>query len=431
MGSFDRKSQQRISNVVRRVERMVGIPVRKTAFQFPALAPGNAVGTSNGELVRCIEDGAGQAAGCAICPCTSDPWLLNFPAFACTDLYGGLFPFAQTVPVFFSAVSSSSLNCIWLSPIYAGQAYTWQWQLSVTALDATGSELIGQIDLLRNGVSVLTWNAPQFCCACEVCFTVGCNATFPVPCPNWPKEICLQVPQQSLGTVSCGHLCPYGVSAAWSVDLSAFFGSSYSNVVLTFQGVDPTALNPTCIWSWEQISYVSGLEILRMAALSIPPAGLGDPTLSIFGTTQETQYVLAAPYFACTSANVFPLSANGVLGNSPFVYAPSTLTLHPSPVVVDDSGQTILDAFGNPIGMVSHPPCSPSDPVSCCWTMNIIGTFPYYRVTLTAAGTNAPVCDPSASAAYARAIGMAYDMMTAYFNGFGPDPRGSLVCTSP
>lgn len=379
------------------------------------------------------------SVGCQVCPCTADPWILNFTDFACTDVYEGLYPFHSGIPVFFSAADSTTSRCVWLSETYSAEQYSWQWKMTAISLDPpTNLEVSGTLELMRNGTTVLSWSADRFCCACESCFLADCNLTFPIPCPSWPKQVCISAPIPGQGTVSCA-LCGGGVASyAWTFDPTGSFTSDAGTPILV-PSDESSRLYPACGWLWSKTIYSGTIPNVPLysysAWLLLTQPSPPDPTRVyelrlIYSTGYTAYYRLAGYTFNCTAANVFTFFTDSNGATSAPYPKPSTITLEPADVVTDDDGNVIVDAGGGPISLPSHDACSPGTVVECCYTITLTPTgYMTYSITLTPVGGNGSLCSTTSDSTN-PAMAQASAMLEAYLNSGGPNPNGAVICYS-
>ena len=431
MGQFDNQSVNRISQAVRRVERMPQRPAQLQKIGLggtPSEAAAVLPGTDPTGLTSCAPEL--WQAGCAICPCTCDPWLLVFTPFACSDLYEGLFPFASEIPVFYSAALSNDTVCVWVSQTYVAEQYSWVWQMTATSNDPPeNAEISGNIVLLRNGVAVLSWSADRFCCACETCFTADCNLFFPLACPSWPREICLGFPLWSLdsssGFIGESNCCSTPIPAAqvWASNVLASLVSA-AEVLLYSQPGDGFL----CFWvlDYGSITTTTFVEV----TLHYGPCD-GNVYLDAIG---EVAGAAVNASWSC------PVSSWSLGTNTMTLYrsvawvgsAPYTITVSQASVLTDTNGNVIVGANGQPILELGLYPCDPSQVANCCYRISLVETgYLTYLINLIPVGDNSSICpaeSDSENVIIRILTQQASLMLQAWLNTGGPDPEGVILC---
>lgn len=442
---FDDQSVNRISQTVRRVERMPQRPAQLQRLGLPSDSGTSTGGTGSGSpgdmtgLTTCASELF--QAGCAICPCTADPWILQFTPFGCYDLYGDAFPFSSNVPLFYSAANSTSSVCTWLSGVYQGAQYAWRWSLAATSTNPPyNTNIPAVVTLFRSGAPVLTWSAAQFCCGCETCFAAQCQNAFPLPCPNWPKEVCVVPGNWSNGaTVSgsgYGGCCPgvqYSTATAWVTDaLSNLFPEPQS--ILLGQSGDGF----NCFWSG--VFPIPGDPIGATFSLHFAPCDgylYLDLNTVQYGNQIALGWRIPALSFNPTGNNALTLYRNSGWTGSP----PTTANVYPVPTLTDQNGNVVLGANGQPVLFPAHTQCylgtTEGPPVQCCYTIKRDWITPgSTNITIggdnwsvIASSANSTTC-PDPSALPASVMAQIVALLTAYANGTGPNPDGTVICFS-
>jgi hypothetical protein len=346
-----------------------------------------ATATGSGDLMTCVDNGSDLSLHCQICPCSADPWILNFATFACNDSYGPI-TLSGPAAVFFSESASyggPSSPCVWLSAIIYGAAHTFQWQLTV--YPASNGVVSAAIDLLKDNVSILTWSCDNFCCTCESCFTIKCNTTFPLPCPTWPREICITVTKKSeilytaLVGGCCDSSCPYGVPLGWTFDAwDSILGAvgypthgPYGPLTMLYEG-------DGCNWTGSIFagSFPNSFFYAIIGTLTLPCDGVGNVTLTLRLSSNgvgsfSVFYTCPIAYWNCEGSNTFTYVSNGADAGGSFPNGdfPPTITVDPAAFLIDQNGNPILDPNGQPVKPPGRYPCVPTTCQVCMelqWT---------------------------------------------------------------